>query len=463
MFKNVASQKVTLLVIDTATNLPKTGDAANLTFYVSKDDGSVTALGDSSATEIDSTNALGLYTCDLTQAETNGDKLLFTGKSSTSGVRVVPLLLQTVPASFTSLVIANGCVDADVERFAGTAGTFSSGRPEVNTTHVGGTSQTARDIGASVLLSTGTGTGQLDFTSGVVKANLAQILGTALTETAGLLAGGFKKFFNVATPTGTLNSIPDVVPGNAGALLTQGTGTAQINPSGGKVPATTAAGDIATDAITGASVKADAVTKIQTGLATPTNITAGTITTVTNLTNAPTSGDLTATMKTSVTTAATAATPTVTAGTVSDKTGYGLADGAITAAKIATDAITAAKVASDAVTEIQSGLSTLTQANVRSAVGLASADLDTQLAALPTAAENAAALLTSTTNAIEPTSVPGWSASFGAKFAWLFALMRNKVTQTSSTKTLRNDADNASIATASVSDDGTTFTHAEWQ
>lgn len=54
------------------------------------------------------------------------------------------------------------------------------------------------------------------------------------------------------------------------------------------------------DWLTAAAVKADAVTKIQNGLATPTNITAGTITTVTNLTNAPTNGDLTATMKASV-------------------------------------------------------------------------------------------------------------------------------------------------------------------
>ncbi len=47
-----------------------------------------------------------------------------------------------------------------------------------------------------------------------------------------------------------------------------------------------------------------------------------------------------------------------------------------------------------AVTAIQSGLSTLNAAGVRTAVGLASANLDTQLAALPTAAENAAELLT---------------------------------------------------------------------
>ncbi len=90
----------------------------------------------------------------------------------------------------------------------------ASGLVDANTVKVGptgsGTAQTARDVGASVLLSSGTGAGQLDFTSGVVKANLAQILGTALTETAGLIAAGFKQFFNVATPTGTLNVIPTV-------------------------------------------------------------------------------------------------------------------------------------------------------------------------------------------------------------------------------------------------------------
>lgn len=59
---------------------------------------------------------------------------------------------------------------------------------------------------------------------------------------------------------------------------------------------------------------------------------------------------------------------------------------------MAADTLTAAALAADAVTEIQSGLSTLTAAGVRSAVGLASANLDTQLDALPTAAENADAV-----------------------------------------------------------------------
>jgi hypothetical protein len=57
--------------------------------------------------------------------------------------------------------------------------------------------------------------------SGVVKANLAQILGTALTETvAGYLSAAFKKFFDKATPTGTINSLPDAVPAASGGLPT---------------------------------------------------------------------------------------------------------------------------------------------------------------------------------------------------------------------------------------------------
>ena len=73
---------------------------------------------------------------------------------------------------------------------------------------------------------------------------------------------------------------------------------------------------------------------------------------------------------------------------------FGMQAGTVTASAIATDAIDADAIAADAVTEIQSGLSTLTAAGIRTAVGLASANLDTQLDALPTAAENAAAVLT---------------------------------------------------------------------
>jgi len=79
-------------------------------------------------------------------------------------------------------------------------------------------------------------------------SDLASILGTALTETAGYLAGAFKKFFNIETPTGTVNSLPDAVAGAAGGVsivgskmdfadtLTQ-TGVTDLKSKLGTIPA----------------------------------------------------------------------------------------------------------------------------------------------------------------------------------------------------------------------------------
>lgn len=188
MLKNTASQKLTVFAFDYSTNAPKAGDAANLTAYVSIDDGALTALTDTSAAELDATNGKGLYTFDLTQSETNGTKLVFSAKSSTANVSIVPQIIYSQPANFPLLSIdSNGRVDV---------------------IKIAGTTQTPRDIGASVLLSSGTGTGQLDFTSGVVKSNLVQIIATALTETVGgYLSAGFKKLFDVAVPVLTAASV----------------------------------------------------------------------------------------------------------------------------------------------------------------------------------------------------------------------------------------------------------------
>lgn len=251
----------------------------------------------------------------------------------------------------------------------------TSGVPAVDTVRINNTAQTARDIGASVLLSSGTGTGQLDFTSGVVKSNLVQILGTALTETAGLLAGGFKKFFNVASPTLTCLGIDQT-----------GDSYARVGaPAGASVSADIAAAKTDTAAI---KAKTD---NLPASPASTTNITAGTITTVTNLTNAPTSGDFTSTMKTSLN----AATPAV---TVSDKTGFSLSSAGIQALWDAlTSALTTAgSIGKLLVDNINATISSrlasasytapLDAAGTRAAVGLGSANLDTQLAAIPTTA-----------------------------------------------------------------------------
>lgn len=62
----------------------------------------------------------------------------------------------------------------------------------------------------------------------------------------------------------------------------------------------------------------------------------------------------------------------------------------------------------------------------------------------------------------EPSAVPAATASLKDKIGWLAALARNKITQTSTTQALRNDADSGNIATASVSDTGGTTTRGEW-
>lgn len=59
------------------------------------------------------------------------------------------------------------------------------------------------------------------------------------------------------------------------------------------------------------------------------------------------------------------------------------------------------------------------------------------------------------------TAVPGITATLAEKVDWLFALTRNRIDQTATQQKAYNDA-GSQIASAAVSDDGTTFTRAEW-
>lgn len=63
----------------------------------------------------------------------------------------------------------------------------------------------------------------------------------------------------------------------------------------------------------------------------------------------------------------------------------------------------------------------------------------------------------------DPTGVPGVTAPLADKLDWLTALARNKVTQTPGVQSLRNDADDADVASAATSDDGLSFVREQWQ
>jgi hypothetical protein len=125
--------------------------------------------------------------------------------------------------------------------------------------------------------------------SQTIQADLTTIHGTALTETSGQLAAGFKKFFDVATPVLTCESV-NQVQDNAT--------TAEIKT------AIEAAGSHLALILEDTGTTLDALVK---DIPTNTELAAATIATVTDLTNAPTAGDFTATMKTSLATAMLAA------------------------------------------------------------------------------------------------------------------------------------------------------------
>lgn len=124
-----------------------------------------------------------------------------------------------------------------------------------------------------------------------------------------------------------LTALPNVASGSAGAIITSGTGTAQLSVTAGVASANTTQ-------LAGQTVTAAAGVTFPTSVASPTNITAGTITTATNLTtnNDKTGYALSGAGVTAVQSGL--ATPTnITAGTLTtvtnlttnnDKTGYAL-------------------------------------------------------------------------------------------------------------------------------------------
>ncbi len=129
MQKNVAS-KLVVFAFDSTTNLPVSGDAANITASVSIDFGTDTDLGDTSATELSSTKAKGYYLFDLAQAETNGDTLVFSARSVTSNVVViaVPAVVFTTAPNFSATAIsaAGGVTLADGVSHGGTLGSSTA-------------------------------------------------------------------------------------------------------------------------------------------------------------------------------------------------------------------------------------------------------------------------------------------------------------------------------------------------
>ena len=132
--------------------------AAGLDSEVSKDAGTF-ADCTNEATEIATSS--GVYYLDLTSTEMNADCVAVVVKTSSTGA---------VPPTFILYPQESGDIKVDVQSYGGTAGTFASGRPEVNTTHWAGTANATPDTAGypKVTIKSGTGTGEISLSSGGV-------------------------------------------------------------------------------------------------------------------------------------------------------------------------------------------------------------------------------------------------------------------------------------------------------
>lgn len=103
----------------------------------------------------------------------------------------------------------------------------------------------------------------------------------------------------------------------------------------------------------------------------------------------------------------------------------------------------------------------LDAAGVRSAVGLASANLDTQLDALPTASEiNAEVVdvLKTDTSTLPPQETPPTTPTFEEMVTYIYKFLVHKSAQDGTTLKVFNSAGTVVDHKATVTDDGTTFT-----
>lgn len=126
---------------------------------------------------------------------------------------------------------------------------------------------------------------------------------------------------------------------------------------------------------------------------------------------------------------------------------------AITAAtgdtSVLSDILSAAQQANSRILVAQSGISDVASA-VTAGVTLNASGLS-----------DVASAVWATTRT-EPTAVVSPTGTMKTAMEWLVAVSRNKLTQTATVQSLRNDADSADIASAAVSDDATTFIRGEF-
>lgn len=405
--KNVA-YRVTFAILDADGDLV-TG-AAGLDSEVSKD-GAAFADCTNEATEIATSS--GMYYLDLTSTEMNADTVAVIVKTSTSGAKTVPIVMYPEEA---------GDIRVNVTQFGGTNGTFASGRPEVNTSHIAGSavSTSTAQIGVNVIQAAGTA-----WNSGAIGASTLATDTITAAKIAADAIGASELAADAASEIGT------AVWATAARTLTA----------------------LDEDSTT---LDLDATIRSAVGLASA------------NLDTQLTAIDDLIDTEVAAVKAKTDQLTFTTANRV-DSQVFGMQAGTVTAAAVATDAIDADALAADAIAEINATVDTAladydgpTHAELVSEINAVQADI-AALENLSAAEVNAEVVdaLSVDTYAEPGQGDPAATASLKDKIGFLYKAWRNRITQTNSQYSLYADDGSTVDQKAATSDDGTTFNRAE--
>lgn len=163
-------EKIYFVAFSTADHVTRVTGLTSFNTYLSVA-GSTGTVGATTALEINSTQMAGIYAYTITDSTVftlgagvdSREVCLHITSSMDPVTRTFEVYRRTATTGQTIAVDSSGAANADVKEF-------------------GGTTVTGRDIGASVLLSSGTGAGQIVLTSGLVSANMTQLAGQAQTS-----------------------------------------------------------------------------------------------------------------------------------------------------------------------------------------------------------------------------------------------------------------------------------------
>lgn len=208
--KGATDQSVTLYIVDNTTGLPVTSLAFNssgIDLWYRREGAAVVSITEATQTASGAHSdggfvhlSNGVYRLDLPDAAVASGVDSVTVGGTVTGYTVYPVTIQLVAvnlqdavrAGLTALPNANAEAAGGLYTRGSGAGQINqsnNGQIDVDTRRLSGTAQTARDIGASVLLSSGTGTGQVLLSSGAVT------VGTNNDKTAYSLSQAFPSNF----------------------------------------------------------------------------------------------------------------------------------------------------------------------------------------------------------------------------------------------------------------------------